>query len=61
MGCNCGKNKRLPLQEMSPEQRAAQQQREREIALQQDEIRKARNEERRRIREERLYARRRGR
>ena len=60
MPCGCRK-KSLPLQEMSPEQHAAQQQREREIAAEQDKIRIARNEERRRIREERLYARRRGR
>lgn len=61
MGCNCGQKKRVPQQEMSPEQRAVQQQREREIAIEQAKIRDARNEERRRIREERLYARRRGR
>jgi hypothetical protein len=59
MGCNCGQ-KRVP-QEMSPEQHAAQQEREREIAIEQAKIRDARNEERRRIREERLYSRRRGR
>lgn len=46
---------------MSPEEHAAQMERERAIAEQQDQIRIQRNEERARIRQERLYARRSGR
>jgi hypothetical protein len=46
---------------LTPEEQAARDQRLREIAVQQDEVRRQRNEDRRRIREERLYARRKGR
>ena len=46
---------------MTPEQRSAQEEKERLIAVQQDEIRQQRNEERARIRQERLYSRSRGR
>ena len=59
MPCGCRKN-RLPS-EMTPEEHAAQVERERVIAEEQDRIRLQRNEERARIRQERLYARTRGR
>lgn len=57
----CGCRKSVPRQMMSPEEHAAQMERERAIAEQQDQIRIQRNEERARIRQERLYARRSGR
>lgn len=57
----CGCRQSVPTQEMSPEEAAAHQERLKEIRETQERIRLERNEERRRIREERLYGRLKGR